>query len=72
MRKLIITIAVTASVALAGAAAWQARAATPAAAVPLAGPYTPIHPVACGGRDVHCAWGWHWVCGPNRCWCAHC
>jgi len=72
MRKVVVAVVLSASVALAGVAAWHARAAAPAGAVPQAGAYTPIHPAACGGRDVHCAPGWHWVCGPNRCWCAAC
>ncbi|HTZ38076.1 MAG TPA: hypothetical protein VMB84_18765 [Stellaceae bacterium] len=71
MRKLIVAVAVTAGVALAGVAGWHARAAAPAGAVPQAGAYTPIHPAACGGRG-RCAWGWHYVCGPYRCWCARC
>jgi hypothetical protein len=46
----------------------------PALHVPQAGPYTPIHPAACGGHDVHCPPGSHWVCGPygQRCWCTPC
>ena len=74
MRKLVIAATITAAVALGGVAAWQAQAAAPAAAIPEAGPYTPIHPAACVGRDVHCGPGSHWVCGPEgkRCWCTPC
>ena len=72
MRRFVIAVAVTATIALAGALGWQASAAAPAAAVPHAGPYTPIHPAACVGRDVHCGPGAHWVCGGGRCWCAIC
>jgi hypothetical protein len=74
MRNPVIALTVAAGLAVAGAAAWQANAATPAAAVPQAAPYTPIHPAACGGRDVHCPPGEHWVCGPEgkRCWCTPC
>jgi hypothetical protein len=74
MRKLVIAAAITAVVALGGIAAWQAQAAAPAAAIPQAAPYTPIHPAACSGKDVHCGPGSHWVCGPegHRCWCTPC
>ena len=43
MRKLIIAVAITATVALGGAFAWQASAAAPAAPVPQAAPYWLIH-----------------------------
>lgn len=33
---------------------------------------TIIHKAACGGGGRHCPPGRHWVCGPNRCWCAPC
>jgi len=74
MRRLVIAIAVTATVALGAAAAWQARAAAPASPVPLAGPYTPIHPAACNGGPGACPPGRHRVCGPMgyNCWCAPC
>jgi hypothetical protein len=73
MKKLVIAAAITA-LGVAGAIGWQASAATPAAPVPIAGPYSPIHKAACGGRDVHCGPGSHWVCGPEgrRCWCTPC
>src|SRR5579862_17934 len=54
MRTLIIAIAVTATVALGGALAWQARAAAPASPVPAAGPYTAVHPAACNGTYEAC------------------
>ena len=74
MRTIAIAAALAATVALAGAAGWQARAAAPAAPVPQAGPYTPIHPAACVGRNVDCPPGRHRVCGPygQHCWCAPC
>jgi hypothetical protein len=75
MRKLVIAAAMAATAALGGIGAWQAQAAAPAAPIPQAGPYTPIHPAACGGgKDVHCPSGSHWVCGPygQRCWCTPC
>ena len=57
-----------------GGAFWHASAAAPAAPVPVAGLYTPIHPAACSGRNAHCPPGSHWVCGPEgrRCWCTPC
>lgn len=74
MRKFLIAAAVTATVTVAGVVGWQASAATPAAAVPHAGLYTPVHPAACVGRNVDCPSGQHRVCGPEgrRCWCAPC
>ena len=74
MRNLVIAVAVTTGIALAGAVAWQASAAAPAAAVPQAAPYTPIQPAACGGPNVDCPPGRHRVCGPygHNCWCAPC
>jgi len=33
---------------------------------------TMIHKTSCGGMGRHCPPGRHWVCGPNRCWCAPC
>jgi hypothetical protein len=74
MRKLIIAVAIPATVAFATIIGWHANAATPAAAVPHAGPYTPIHPAACNGRPGACPPGRHRVCGPygGNCWCAPC
>ena len=74
MRKLVAAAAVAAVIGFVGIIGWQANAAVPALHAPLAGPYTPIHPAACGGRDVHCPPGSHWVCGPygQRCWCTPC
>jgi hypothetical protein len=73
MKKLLLTVSFVATVAFAGAVAWQASAATPAAPVPIAGPYTPIHPAGCGGWGA-CPPGRHQVCGPygHNCWCAPC
>ena len=74
MRKLVIAAAIAATVAFAGAMGWQASAAPAATPVPQAGPYTPIHPAACAGRNVDCPPGQHRVCGPEgkRCWCTPC
>jgi hypothetical protein len=73
MRKLLIAIAVTSTVALGGALAWQANAAAPATAVPTA-EQSPVLPAACGGPNVDCPPGRHRVCGPygHNCWCAPC
>jgi hypothetical protein len=72
VKKLVIAIAVTVVVALGSAVAWQAQASAPAA--PVAHPYTPVQQAGCGGRDVNCPPGSHWVCGPygQRCWCTPC
>jgi len=49
MKKLLVAASFAAVVAFAGAIAWQVNAGTPAASVPAAGLYTPIHPATCGG-----------------------
>jgi hypothetical protein len=76
MRRLAVVIAIEAAILFTAspvsktdAAAWQG-----AAKIAPAGPYSAIHPAACGGRDVHCPPGSHWVCGPagQRCWCTPC
>lgn len=75
MRGLVIVIAVTASLAFAGASVWKAEAAGAFGALPdasVAQQSPPVHPAACRGRGEHCPPGYHWVCGPNRCWCAPC
>jgi hypothetical protein len=74
MRKLAIAAAIIATLGFAGAIGWQASAATPAAPVPVAGPYTPIHPAACGHPGEFCGPHSHHVCGPygHHCWCAPC
>jgi len=74
MRKLFFAAVVATTVALGGAIGWQANAAPHAGPLPQAGPYTPIHPAACVGHNVHCRPGHHWVCGPEgkRCWCEPC
>ena len=73
MKTFAIAMALAAIVALGGPVGWQARAAAPAGAIPQAGPYTPIHPAACVGRNVDCPPGRHRVCGPGgHCWCAPC
>ena len=74
MRKLVIAAAIIAAVAFAGIVGWQANAAAPAMPVPQAGPYTPIHPAACGGPNIDCPPGRHRVCGPygRDCRCPPC
>ena len=74
MRKLTITLAVAAlalgSMALsAGAQNQQPGAASLHSQAQNA---TPIHRTACVGFGRHCPPGFHWVCGPARCWCAPC
>jgi hypothetical protein len=72
MRSFIIAAAIAATAAL-GALAFEASAAPPASPVPLAGPYTPIHPAACNGGPGECPPGRHRMCGPaGNCWCAPC
>jgi hypothetical protein len=75
MRHLVIAAAVTIALGLGGAIAWQANAAGAAGAMPAGTPARvekPIEPAACRGGGPHCPPGYHWVCGPNRCWCAPC
>lgn len=76
MRNLVTAIALTAAVAIGGALAWQAQAATSAGAIPLAStPVTQsIQPAACRHPGPHCRWGHHLRCGPygHHCWCAPC
>ena len=76
MRTLTIALAVAALAALGGTASWHAKAAAPAASVPIAGPYTHIHPAACNGMtgDHGCGPGFHWACGPygHNCACVPC
>jgi hypothetical protein len=74
MRNLVIAAAVTVTLALGGVAAWQAKAAAPAGSIPLAGPYTPIHPAACNGTtgSEGCGPGWHYRNGPQGYRCYPC
>ena len=74
MRKLVIATAISAVVALGGIAAWQAQAAAPAAPIPQAGPYTPIHPADCRGTTgAHgCGSGWYWRNGDRGWACYRC
>jgi hypothetical protein len=77
MRKLMVTLTMTAAILFAGAFAWKAEAATwleKAGLRAAAENYTPIEKAACWGWGPHCGPGWHWVCGPygQRCWCARC
>jgi hypothetical protein len=70
VRNSLVAIAFTATLALVGTIAWKAEA-VPLAATP-AEASKPVIPAACGGGGRHCPPGYHWVCGPNRCWCAPC
>jgi hypothetical protein len=77
MRKLVVVLAATAAVLLAGSLAFKADAQTSRGAANISAEtqnFTPIEKAACGPH-----WGrWcgpyhHRVCGPaGRCWCAHC
>jgi hypothetical protein len=76
MRKLAIALGVTAAVLFAGGVAWKADATTwrsgtlnlPSAAKN----YSPIEKTGCYGWGRHCPPGFHWWCGPMRCWCRSC
>jgi hypothetical protein len=76
MCKLVIILAATAAILLAGSMAFEADAQTSrgAASIPAqAQNFTPIEKAACGPhRGAHCGWYHHWVCGPRGCWCARC
>ena len=76
MRNLPMALAIAAAMLFAASPASKTDAALwhgPAKIAPT-GQFSPIQPAACGGRDVHCPSGSHWVCGPEgqRCWCAPC
>ncbi len=70
----------TVAFALATATTLAASFALPVHATPTPGlgslslPSSGItaEPAACRGGGEHCPPGYHWVCGPNRCWCAPC
>jgi len=72
MGKLAVTFA--AAALLLGSVALTAQAQTQGARTinAQAQNATMIHKAACGGFGRHCPPGRHWVCGPNRCWCAPC
>jgi hypothetical protein len=76
MRKLMIALAATAAILIAGTLAWKAEAAIWGAATigTAAHIVKPGEPAACFGPGGRCRWGRHWVCGPygRRCWCAPC
>jgi hypothetical protein len=76
MRKLVITLAATAAILFAGAAAFKADAQTSrgAANLPAASQnFTPIEKAACGPRRGPYCGPFHTrVCRFGRCWCAHC
>jgi len=76
MRKLMIALAATAAILIAGTLAWKAEAAIWGAATIGAAAHIvkPGEPAACFGPGGRCRWGRHWVCGPygRRCWCAPC
>jgi len=74
--QLAIALGVAAAVLFAGGVAWKADATTwrtgtlnlPGAAKT----YSPIEKTACTGWGRHCPPGFHWFCGPVRCWCRPC
>jgi hypothetical protein len=76
MRKLAIAMSMSAALLFVGGIAWKADATTwrsetlnlPSAAKN----YSPIEKTACYGWGAHCPPGFHWRCGPRRCWCAPC
>ncbi len=76
MRKLAIALGVTAAVLLAGGLALNADAASWKAGTynlpSVAKNYSPIEKTACNGWGRHCPPGYHWFCGPMRCWCKLC
>jgi hypothetical protein len=76
MRKLVITLAATTAILLAGAAAWKADAQTSRGAtnIPAASQnFTPVEKTACGPfRGAYCGPFHRRVCRFGRCWCAHC
>ena len=75
MRKFAIALGIMAAVLFAGVA-WKADATTwrsgtlnlPSAAKN----YSPVENTACYGWGSHCPPGFHWFCGPRRCWCERC
>ena len=75
MRKFAIALGIMAAVLFAGVA-WKAEATTwrsgtlnlPSAAKN----YSPVENTACYGWGRHCPPGFHWFCGPRRCWCERC
>jgi len=68
MRRLAITLVMTAVVSCVGLVAWQAEAMVGAGAAQLgaaAKSAQPIATAACGGRGAHCPPGYTW--NGNRC-----
>ena len=76
MRKLVVTLAMTAAILFTGMLTWKAEAATWLEKSKLraaAENYTPIEKAACYGWGRNCPPGRVWRCGPmGRCWCAPC
>jgi hypothetical protein len=74
MRTLIIAVAATAALAIVGVVGWQAKAAAPAAPIPQAGLYTPIHPADCRGTTGGhgCGAGFYWRNGARGWACYAC
>lgn len=74
MKKLFIAASFAATIAVAGVVGWQATAATPAAPVPVAGPYSPIHPADCRGTTGGhgCGAGYYWRNGERGWACYRC
>jgi len=74
MTKFIIAATVAVVLGFGGAAVWHAKAAAPAASVPVVAPYTHIHPAACNGTTGGhgCGAGFTWACNPSGCACVRC
>lgn len=68
MRRLAMTLVMTATISCAGLAAWKAEAMVGAGAAQVATAAkttNPVSPAACGGRGAHCPPGYNW--NGNRC-----
>ena len=75
MRKFAIALGIMAAVLFAGVA-WKADATTWRSGtlnIPSAAKnYSPVENTACYGWGRHCPPGFHWFCGPRRCWYVRC
>ena len=75
MHKLMVTLATTAAILLAGSPAWKATAAPSEGAAGFSTAVEsvkPIKPAACQGWGPYCGPGFVRACGPYRCWCRPC
>jgi hypothetical protein len=76
MRNLAIVLTATLAVLFVGLLALNAEATTVTGSAVFgakAKNYSPmVQETACRGWGPHCPPGFHWVCGPRRCWCAPC